>query len=138
MNTVNTQFGGRLEVYYNGRWGTVCDDGWDITDAAVACRQMGFTGVSVSITTQFGSGSSSQSIWLDNLGCFGSESRLIDCNHNGIGWHDCGHSEDVGIVCINGETCCFLCKAVVGNTKLGMNITIPALRYNIMMYNYVL
>ena len=38
-------------------------------------------------------------ILLDNLGCIGSESRLIDCPHSGLGIHDCGHYEDAGVRC---------------------------------------
>ena len=78
---------------------------WGSSDATVACRQMGFVGVSDSDSSLFGSGASSQRIWLDDVACSGSESRLIDCSHAGIGNENCVHSEDVGIVCsnINGQ-----------------------------------
>ena len=110
VETGSTQFGGRLEFYYNNKWGTVCDDSWGSPDATVACRQMGFVGVSVSDSSRFGSGASSQTIWLDDVACSGSESRLIDCNHAGIGNENCQHSEDVGIVCTNGEAGTVLVK----------------------------
>ena len=108
MNTGSTQFGGRLEIYYSNKWGTVCDDGWNFSDATVACRQMGFVGVNNNTNSRFGFGASSQSIWLDDVACRGSESRLSICRHAGIGNTDCVHSEDVGIVCTNGELRWFL------------------------------
>ena len=92
---------GRLEIYYNGTWGTICDDSWDLKDATVACRQLGYpVAIRKSTRAEFGRGTGE--IWLDNVECTGEEERLSNCEHGGWGVHNCGHSEDAGIVC-NGK-----------------------------------
>ncbi|RDD36431.1 Deleted in malignant brain tumors 1 protein, partial [Trichoplax sp. H2] len=87
---------GRIEIYHNGIWGTVCDDSFTITDAKIVCRQMGFLSA-----TNFGNtyGYGSGQIWLDDVTCYGYESSIADCNHNYWGSHNCIHSEDVGVTC---------------------------------------
>ena len=85
-------------MYHNGAWGTVCDDRWDINDANVVCRQLGYSSAtSARVEAYFGAGSGP--IYYDEVACTGTESRLSDCDHNGIGVNDCGHSEDAGVVC---------------------------------------
>ena len=96
---------GRLEVYYSGRWGTVCDDGWDIRDANVACRQLGFGyALAANCCAAFGWGSGS--ILLDDLACTGSESSLVSCTHRGIGTHNCWRGKNAGVICSHGEYVC--------------------------------
>ena len=91
---------GRVEVYYNGTWGAVCDNGWDIHDAHVVCRQLGFHyALNAYQNARFGRGTGP--ILLDNVNCFGSESSLFSCGHSGVGNHNCSHSKDASIRCGN-------------------------------------
>ena len=89
---------GRVEILYNGNWGTVCDDSWDLDDARVICRELGYSGaVSAHSSAHFGSGSGQ--IWLDDVNCLGSETSIVNCPHGGWGSHNCGHHEDASVVC---------------------------------------
>ena len=120
---------------YERQWGTVCDDLWGTNDAKVACRQLGFSSygtffmigipinVSLSLDLNFHSGAIAYSnayfgrgtgpILLDNVGCTGGESRLLDCsNYRGVGVYssNCDHWDDAGVSCTGRWSTCSDCK----------------------------
>ncbi|XP_077733464.1 scavenger receptor cysteine-rich domain-containing protein DMBT1-like [Canis aureus] len=94
----SNQCQGRVEMLYQGSWGTVCDDDWDINDANVVCRQLG-CGLAVSAPGNARFGQGSGPIVLDNVRCSGNEFYLWNCSHNGWNLHNCGHGEDAGVIC---------------------------------------
>ena len=88
---------GRVEIYWNNQWSTVCDDIWDDNDATVICKQLGYSRGSARVFGYFGEGSGL--ILLDDVNCNGRESSIFTCNHNIFGEHDCSHQEDAGVIC---------------------------------------
>ena len=98
---------GRVEVFRNRQWQTVCDDGWGLNDANVACRQLGY-GYAIRAVTHahYGPGTGGQ--WEVNILCTGRERRLQDCAANTLSFKllvGCSHSEDAGVICATSSEC---------------------------------
>ena len=93
---------GRVEVFYDGKWGTVCDDYWDLNDAIVACRQLGYQYASKALKgNDVANGNGT--IWLDDVDCTGKEMYLSSCTHRKWGIHNCFNSRDAGVECTKGK-----------------------------------
>ena len=91
---------GRVEIFFDNSWATVCDDIWDNTDASVVCKQLGFS-TSGSAVSFAGFGEGSGTILLDSVSCTSNDSNIFDCPHDGFENHDCRHHEDAGVRCRN-------------------------------------
>ena len=77
----------------------MCDDSFSDTDARVVCRQLGYSTTNANAHSNAFYGAGSGTIWLDDVGCYGTESRLSDCSSSGWGIENCVHREDVGVSC---------------------------------------
>uniref|UniRef100_A0A8C1PUX8 SRCR domain-containing protein n=1 Tax=Cyprinus carpio TaxID=7962 RepID=A0A8C1PUX8_CYPCA len=100
---------GRVEVLHRGQWGTVCDDFWDMPDAAVVCRELD-CGEPVDALSNAHFGQGSGQIWMGSVKCVGSESTLKDCGSSGWDRSVCNHAKDAGVICsevrlIGGSRC---------------------------------
>lgn len=94
----SSECSGRVEVLREGAWGTVSDDGWDLSDAAVVCRQLGCgAAIEAKGSSYFGQGSGL--IWLDNVACTGNETSLENCLAPPWGTHNHEHDEDARVTC---------------------------------------
>ncbi|KAH3862789.1 hypothetical protein DPMN_025763 [Dreissena polymorpha] len=91
---------GRVQVFYKGEWGGICDDAWDDDDAAVVCRMLGYTGPAKALKRPLLADISAP-ILLDDVACIGSEDSLVECSHNGWKVHDCFFWEMAGVRCSN-------------------------------------
>ena len=93
-----TNLEGRVEVYHNGVWGTVCHDGWDWNNAQVVCNELDL-GYAVSAIPSAFYGQGSGQIWLDDVNCVGTELTIVHCSHSGWGSHNCSHGNDASVKC---------------------------------------
>ncbi|XP_077914060.1 T-cell differentiation antigen CD6 isoform X8 [Halichoerus grypus] len=88
---------GRVEMLEHGRWGSVCDDTWDLEDSHVVCRQLN-CGWAVQALPGLHFAPGQGPIHRDQVNCSGDETYLWDCpGLPGDGY--CGHKEDAGVVC---------------------------------------
>ncbi|XP_016130701.1 lysyl oxidase homolog 2B [Sinocyclocheilus grahami] len=118
---------GRVEVFYEGEWGTVCDDDFTIHAAQVVCRELGyFEAVSWFPSSKYGKGEGR--IWFDNVHCTGNERSLAQCESNGIGVSDCKHTEDVGVVCSDKRIPGFKFVNTLTNNINSLNIQVEDVR----------
>ncbi|XP_048012185.1 scavenger receptor cysteine-rich type 1 protein M130-like [Megalobrama amblycephala] len=89
---------GRLEVYHNAVWGSVCDDLWDISDAQVVCRQLGCgAALRADGNSVFGAGEGV--VWLNRVECRGNEIHLWDCPLSLKNHTDCSNKDHAGLTC---------------------------------------
>lgn len=98
LNGTSSSNRGRIEILYNNTWGTICDHNWDMKDAMVVCRQLGFEAAKGALCcANYGEGNGP--IWLDYVNCNGNETDLFDCQHSQFGSKNCHHSHDASVIC---------------------------------------
>ena len=89
---------GRVEIYRQNRYTTVCSDGWSQEDANVFCRQIGYPGAEFTYElAEFGEGSGI--IQIRNVECDGTETDIRDCPFN-TDTSNCTHAQDAGVRCL--------------------------------------
>ncbi|XP_021367665.1 neurotrypsin-like isoform X2 [Mizuhopecten yessoensis] len=96
------QYEGRLEIYHDSKWGTICRDKWDAhpQNAQVACRQLGYEGGSFREVSYSERASSSVEFWMDDVKCHGNETSLQDCPFRGWGNDNCySYSDEIYLQC---------------------------------------
>ncbi|XP_050305019.1 lysyl oxidase homolog 3A-like [Anthonomus grandis grandis] len=94
------EYEGNVEILYQGTWGSVCDDEWDLQEASVVCKQLGYQSENAQPTSNSYFGKSKRKFWLDNIFCDGSEDELANCRFDSWGKHDCTDSEAAGVICL--------------------------------------
>ena len=90
---------GRVEVFFFGHWGTVCNSSWDLADATVVCHQLGYLrAVEAPRYANFGAGNGPS--WYSNVRCAGTEMNLTECSKSISPFgHACSHPRDAAVMC---------------------------------------
>lgn len=118
LNHLNILNIGNVEILHNGRWGAICDDSWDTSEAQVVCRQLGFENAFSTVATisgHFGKAKrklyllilsvnvienfSLGAFWMSDILCNGTENKISDCRFDGWAQNDCSPNEAAGVIC---------------------------------------
>ncbi|XP_078536450.1 scavenger receptor cysteine-rich domain-containing protein DMBT1-like [Lissotriton helveticus] len=90
---------GRVEIKHENRWGTVCDNDWDMMDAEVVCRQLNCGSASRAERGNYIFGSAVFPVWMSDVKCTGAEKSLFDCPRAPWGVNSCPWRSDGGVQC---------------------------------------
>ena len=111
---------GRLEVRYSGRWWSVCDDRWTMTNTDVVCQEMGL-GRGISFTPRYNAANlwtamSTVTMGFDDVDCDVSATSIFECRHAPFGFPpDCEEQQTIGLRCAgaagNSDYCVESCPA---------------------------
>ena len=115
---------GRAEIYFNGRWGTICDTYWEDKDADIFCKQAGY--LFGEATTLMPAGSDDMPIWMTRVECTGNETDFLQCRAS---WDRnmtsrCSHFEDAGVRCYSTGILVYCIKSVIPLTLKSVTVNI--------------
>ena len=83
--------------------GGICDNGFDMNDAVVICRMLGYELVAALANSTadnlYGNAPSGNNFVLDGLGCTGNEESIFDCQHKGEWNENCVAKDIAGVQC---------------------------------------
>lgn len=100
----NVTFQGRVQMFHNGTWDEVCGNSWDLKDASVVCRQLGFPGALVAVRSSDFQRTDGKrgNLWIHNVHCIGNETALQECDHRRLRRSCYGTGNVASLVCITG------------------------------------
>ncbi|XP_056636755.1 lysyl oxidase homolog 3-like [Diorhabda sublineata] len=93
------EFEGNVEILHDGTWGAICDDEWDVTEAKIICKQLGYSGENAVPTANSYFGPAKRKFWMDNVYCDNTDTEITNCRFDGWGQHDCTPTEAAGVIC---------------------------------------
>lgn len=98
LNGANIDYGGRVEVFYRGRWGKICRNEWDLNDAKVICKQLGFK---VALAEFVGSDVKDEEVpfLMSKVSCTGGESGLTSCKRTDGEYDECIDDKGAQAIC---------------------------------------
>ena len=101
----NTSISGRVEIFFNGYWSTVCSDGWNRAAARTVCNQLGYKRLTNFYMGQGGVFGRGSGPILEGVQCSSTGTRISACLPDSPITGGCDHSVDVGVACASMWMC---------------------------------